>query len=658
MSSAVAESPQALAQLARDISDLVRTARAEPHDAAKSHVRASSPGVGSRAVAAPAIPPVGRISVLESEHDALQREVADLRQRWAGLDSGLPTTIGSPRFDGLSTPGVSVGGGQNNSSFVFPGVPRPLDVSSLLASIESREWALRTQVRQLAEEKSSQQRQMEEEIASLQRANNSMREALCERQQRAPVVVEEEVPDAEQASTVFRESPLSRSTSTHGARSSSEKHSDWLPSALSASAPVSQIATGENASRMSQDAAPRGVTEADSVPTALAAPSSPREAREAFRRQLSEVRGEVSRCAEILGLSKSTLEQDDVRQQLSTLSDEVMRTSRSLLDAGQPLGQRNTEIAGIRRQLNFLQGRGSLEHRGSPPVNPRPADVSDLRMEVNCLRAELAQFGVLPLHVMSDVRAQIEALRSDLSDVVQQVPMYTPGSRFSRFPANAIALKDRLSDLKTEVARMLQDPFLEGGMASPEARARLGTLLRELQELRAGAVSVASAAEDSFGTSFVPTSTWDYRVPSVACAWPHSTAWHGSPMCPAAPGIATRPPPSAALRGFSAPVGIARRPVRTDREFMGGPRSLAGVRDMLAAPQMLLSDMVQSSPADEPEDHLPSPTMQPPSRSRLVAVVAAPLGGAQVGLEPATVGGASSGRVPPGRRQIAGQNAR
>lgn len=632
MSSAMAESPQALAQLARDISDLVRSARAEPRDAAKSHVCASSPGVSSRAVTAPAVPPVGRMSLLESDHDVLHREVADLRQRWAGLDSGLPTTIGSPRFDGLSTPGVSTAGGQNNSSFVFPGGPRPLDVSSLLASIESRESALRTQVRQLAEEKSSQQRQMGEEIAALQRTNDSMREALHERQQCAPVVVEEEVPDAEQASTVFRESPLSRSTSTHGARSSSEKHSDWLPSALSASAPVSQIATGENASRMSQDAAPRGITESDSVPAAFAD-----EGREAFSRQLSEVRGEVSRCAEILGLSKETLEQEDVRQQLSTLSDEVMRTSRSLLDAAQPLGQRNAEIAGIRRQLDFLQGQmpgGMVEHRGGSPVDPRFADVSDLRMEVNCLRSELAQFGVLPWHVMSDVRAQIEALRSELSDVVQQVPMYSPGSRFGRLPANAVALKDRLSDLKTEVARMLQDPFLEGGMASPEARARLGTLLRELQELRAGAVAVAGAAEDSLEASFVQPPARDYRVAPVAYAWPQGATWHGSPMCPAARGIASRPPPQASLRGFSAPVGVARRPVHTDRELMGGKRSLAGLR----SPQMLLSDMVQSSPAAEPEDHLPSPTMQPPSRSRLVAGAVAPLAA--------------------GMGQAAGQNAR
>lgn len=683
MDSESAESPQALAKIAREISDLVRTARAAVPDAAvadaplpdaaKAH---ASPVASSRAVVAPAALPAGRVTVLECEYDQLQREVADLRQRWAGLDSGLPTTIGSPRVDGVSTPGVSACGGQCNSSFVFPGGPRPLDVSSLLASIESRECALRTQVQQLAEEKSAQQQQMEEEIASLRRANDSMREELRDRQERAPTAVEQAGPDAEQASTraptaveqtgpdaeqastVFRESPLSQSIGTHEARSSSEKQSDWLPSAVSESAPVSQVATGESDSRMSQEAARRDVIAPESAPlAAVEALSSPNADREEFCRQLSEVRGEVSRCAEMLGLSNETREQGEVRQQLSTLSDEVLRTSRSLLDASQPLSQRNAEIAGIRRQLDFLQGQmpaSPADFGGASRADPRPADMFDLRMEMSCLRADLAQFGILPLHVMSDVRAQIEALRHDLSDVVQHMPTYSSGPRLGRYPANATALKDRLSDLKTEVARMLQDPLLEGGSAVPETRARLGILLRELQELRAGAVAVVSATGDSIGTDFAHPSTQEHLEP-VARLQPCDRYRHGSSMSPVAFSTASRPATAAALRGFSAPVDTMWRSVRTDRSFAGSPRTVAGLCNTLAAPQMRLSDIVQSSPADEPEDHSPSPAMQPPSRSRLLAAGVAPCSGALAEVPSATIGSSFVGRLPPGRPPTAGQ---
>merc|ERR1719359_1347176 len=54
----------------------------------------------------------------------------------------------------------------------------PREVQVLLSSIESREAALRAKVQQLADEKASQQQQLEEEVRELKRSNAQMESEL------------------------------------------------------------------------------------------------------------------------------------------------------------------------------------------------------------------------------------------------------------------------------------------------------------------------------------------------------------------------------------------------------------------------------------------------------------------------------------------------
>lgn len=350
----------------------------------------------------------------------------------------------------------------------------------LLSSIESREANLRAKVQQMAEEKTAQQNRLEEEVRSLQRANAQMEAELRMRrvddEARAPVAVALEL-----------------------------AHSR-----------------------------PRSPRDDRSEPSMLMRP----DAREELQQQLAEIRGEVARCASALCADEPlpTSEVADIRQQLSALSNEVMQTSQALMapapgfpGRGAP---RDSELYEVRRQLEGLQGQVSramyaaLSRPGVPSqqdVSRNDAhgeEVSELRGEVARLRAELSQAGrqtagsavpsrVRPQAPAVDLKAQLEALRRELGSFgggvaqpsqpsqphVPSLPLGPP--RASHPTSEAPSLQERLSWLRAEVAKVLQDPRYAQDSAPPEIQNRLGALLRELQDLRQGAEAVAAVSGGS-----------------------------------------------------------------------------------------------------------------------------------------------------------------
>jgi len=361
----------------------------------------------------------------------------------------------------------------------------PREVQVLLSSIESREAALRAKVQQLAEEKSAQQQRLEEEVRSLQRHNFQMEAELRTRQ-----------------------------------RADSEAH-----------------AQNAVARELAYDR-PRSPMEDQSGQASLLV----QDTNEELRQQLAEIRGEVARCASALCAEAPlpTSEVADIRRQLAALSAEVSQTSHALQPFGPqgPSNVRDKELAEVRLQLEGLQGQVSramyaaLSRPGVPsqqesfPRESSPHEVSDLRAEVGQLRAELARCGRQPaassgyaisngfnsrpqgdLRLQGELGHQIQALRMELGSFnggVQSVQPHAPSLPISREPpavpqsaSEAASLQERLSWLRAEVARVVQDPRYAEDSAPPEIRNKLGNLLRELSDLRHGAEAVAAAAGGS-----------------------------------------------------------------------------------------------------------------------------------------------------------------
>jgi len=356
------------------------------------------------------------------------------------------------------------------------GIRSPREVQVLLSSIESREANLRAKVQQMAEEKTAQQHRLEEELRSLQRANAQMEAELRMRrvddEARAPAAVALEL-----------------------------AHSR-----------------------------PRSPRDDRSEPSMLMRP----DAREELQQQLAEIRGEVARCASALCADEPlpTSEVADIRQQLSALSNEVMQTSQALLTPAPGFpgrgAPRDSEIYEVRRQLEGLQGQVSramyaaLSRPGVPSQQDVPRndaqgeEVFELRGEVARLRAELSQAGrqtagsavpsrARPQAPTVDLKAQLEELRRELGGIAQPsqpLPPHVPSlplepPRASQPTPEAPSLQERLSWLRAEVAKVLQDPRYAQDSAPPEIQNRLGALLRELQDLRQGAEAVAAVSGGS-----------------------------------------------------------------------------------------------------------------------------------------------------------------
>jgi hypothetical protein len=401
------------------------------------------------------------------------------------------------------------------------GARSPREVQVLLSNIESREAALHAKVQQLAEEKAAQQRRLEEEVRNLQRSNAQMEAELRRR------------PPAE--SEAFSRAD----TNQDGVISRPE-----LANALRQG--VIEVPPEASYGRVRSPIPMEERTEQSSLL---------QDTREELQQQLAEIRAEVARCAGALCAEEPlpTSEVADIRQQLAALSSEVMQTSQALLSTPGAVGTgvaRDGELTDVRHQLDGLQAQVSrtmyaaLSRPGVPAQQDagRPGELSELRAEVGNLRAELARvgrqsYGTEPQ--LQEVGAQIEALRMELGSFIggvctppvpsQAVPRtevqapsqvfpradaQTPSEvrqqwrqQFVRDPpaavgpnAEAAGLQERLSWLRAEVAKVIQDPRYAEDSAPIELRNRLGALLRELHELRHGAEMVAAAAAASGGS--------------------------------------------------------------------------------------------------------------------------------------------------------------
>lgn len=164
----------------------------------------------------------------------------------------------------------------------------------------------------------------------------------------------------------------------------------------------------------------------------------------------------------------------------------------------------------------------------------REDELAQLRAEVQQLRAQLGapRQASLPLVPSSrgptlparplagtspSLRQRLEALKSEFgqrgSPLPARPPPFSPASILGRYeehrrppptptPAPAYvpevsALHDRLSAVRAEVARVVQDPAYAEDSASPALREQLRLLLAELQDVRAGAAAVAAAAANA-----------------------------------------------------------------------------------------------------------------------------------------------------------------
>lgn len=113
---------------------------------------------------------------------------------------------------------------------------------------------------------------------------------------------------------------------------------------------------------------------------------------------------------------------------------------------------------------------------------------------------------------MVNLGSQIESLRMELGSFVGGVQSAQPPPRIPALPREpprmpqpqppptseaTTSLQERLSWLRSEVSKVVQDPRYSDESAPPEVRNRLGALLNELQDLRHGAEVVAAAAGGS-----------------------------------------------------------------------------------------------------------------------------------------------------------------
>lgn len=473
-----AERPQVLAQLSKAISDLIQGKK--------------SPSVPAAAPMEPA-PRQGSPFTEQFAHTFGQQQPEPM-----GLGERLASEA-VPRSSPVLAPHIAPSLGSAFGERASPSSPQdnrhqaakrsPREVQVLLSSIESREAALHAKVQQLAEEKSIQQQRLEDEVNSLRRANAQMQVEL-------------------------------------NARHASEAHHAYeRPSSQPSSRPRSPIAERSEPSIIMQST------------------------REELQQQLAEIRAEVARCASALCADEPlpSSEVADIRQQLAALCNEVRQTSHALLPSGDMLlhganTSSNGELAAVRGQLEALQTQVSramyaaLSRPGAPmQLDPQSSEVMRLRQEVSLLRNQLTRTGShtdlthaasssgapraaglnmrqsASRHLQGELGAQIEALRMEMGSVngaspaQARIPALPGSAALHRIPSQpqqtqqrpapeTASLQERLSWLRAEVARVVQDPRYAEDNAPPEMKSRLGNLLRELAELRHGAEAVAAAA--------------------------------------------------------------------------------------------------------------------------------------------------------------------
>lgn len=191
----------------------------------------------------------------------------------------------------------------------------------------------------------------------------------------------------------------------------------------------------------------------------------PEDLREELQRELAEIRAEVTRCAAALQAPEAlpSAEVLDIRQQLSELGAEVMKTSRALLEGG------------------------TSRSPSPPPTRSLPPHTT---MAATCIAQDP---GLL------EVRSQLEALQQQVARAMSAAHARPLGLQELSAPPQALpapgvsALHARLAALRAGVARALQDP------PSPAQVAELGALLGELHEVRARAAAAAAALATSGG---------------------------------------------------------------------------------------------------------------------------------------------------------------
>lgn len=472
----VTQRPQVLAQLAKDISDLITSARGSraqaPEAAYYEGTRAREPLV-PEPTQWPLASPVawtahGPRRSTAPAHDAPQASVTQ--------------PAGAAAARGLASPGSST-----SRHLARAGPKSPREVQSLLSSIENREAALRQKVEQLTEEKTLQQKRLEEEVERLQKSNALLQEQL-ERLAAGPSQLTFYEPVAGSGFPVSAEQSLLE---------------------------TSQEAAG----------------------TVL-----PQDLKEDFQQQLEEIRNEVTRCAQALQGQESlpSAEVSDIREQLASLSAEVMETARSLVGSRQEPWEAESQggLSGG-HTCGSSPPRPMTEEplRSSSPGKWQPSredELAQLRVEVQQLRAQLGapRQASLPLVPSSrgptlparplagtspSLRQRLEALRSEFGQrgtpLPARPPPFSPASVIGHYEEHrqppptptlapsyvpeVSALHDRLSAVRAEVARVVQDPAYAEDSASPALREQLRSLLAELQDVRAGAAAVAAAAANA-----------------------------------------------------------------------------------------------------------------------------------------------------------------
>jgi len=463
------ERPQVLAQLAKDISDLISSARHASMDHRSGSQEWSSPRGEPMTTTTLARPPL--LETVRSPANEL------------GTSNVLATTVGRTAIEPHVEPWVAGMLANNGNPPCLqeeaatlqirsrsPHAPLP-GVHTLLSNIESREAALHQKVQQLMEEKAKQQQQWEDEVARLQRSNARMEEELRRKQ-------------SLDASKVQTPETLPKNCCTQflGADFSNARLGNQ------------RLHRGPHSQR-----------------------GEPRIQREFFLgcEALSDSTRSGARTPVETRVESQMLPQDirdELQFQLSEIRAEVAQTSCALLEGhgiDGSVGVREAEFFEVRRQLEALQVQVSnaMHAAGATlaesdakevpklPASPRGIELSELRAEVSSLRAEIAEATRLnqaprPTDA-ADIRAQIEALRWNMGQPSNAAsrPIPLQSSNISA------SLQGRLATLRSEVGRVIHDPRQIEGDASRSLEVQLGALLSELQSARSGASTTCEAAK-------------------------------------------------------------------------------------------------------------------------------------------------------------------
>lgn len=427
------------------------------------------------------------------------------------------------------------------------------DVHALLSSIESREAALQAKVQQLAEEKALQQRRMEDEVRALQRSNAQMEAELRSRRVDAeggqalesfrpggrmlngwlgPAALPEP-PSADPPARVSIANEQLSEIKAEVARCAQALGAvESLPTAEILDLRQQLAALQAEVAQTSQSLlSPRAGRAASALYSPRANGGSPRGGASAIardaelaevRRQLEALQGQVS-GAMAAALAQPQLLADEPR--LTRASTSLLAGAGSAYGYGAPLGtfglgggsiasapggsrRGRYSAGGVRNGLSLglrSPGRSSAARRvlsmGSlrtpavgagaavpplPPLSPRRRKLDptsggggDLQAQIEALRQELATFSQPAL-------APVEARLSAAGELAEAAPL--------------AMMQDRLSWLREEVARAVQDPHLV------EDSNQLSALLAELQGLREAA-AVAAASSNGSGILGSPVRT-------------------------------------------------------------------------------------------------------------------------------------------------------